>query len=105
MDSADGLFLNGGTERRLAVMKDSRVGSFGILVLAFNLLIQYRSLGGSARTSALLIWQWISQRLIGMTGNSCGAVSEIVTTMVLAVIAGTGRRPHVDWSWPAGGRA
>lgn len=39
-DSADGLFGGHTTERRLEIMKDSRIGSYGALALALSLLLR-----------------------------------------------------------------
>lgn len=160
MDSCDGLFLSGGAERRLSVMKDSRVGSFGVLGLAFALLVQYSaltSLSGPARAALLVVvpcisrWSmvlalwafpyarasglgspfkdglgvrhvlvatllcvavpalirpsdlllvplaalvtfaagsWMVSRLGGLTGDSYGAVSEVVTSVLFIALAG-----------------
>ncbi len=46
MDSCDGLFGGFTPERRLAIMRDSRVGAFGVLGAATDLLLRYASLGG-----------------------------------------------------------
>ena len=39
-DTADGLWLTGDRERRLAAMRDSRVGAFGVLALLFVVLLR-----------------------------------------------------------------
>jgi adenosylcobinamide-GDP ribazoletransferase len=44
-DSADGLFGGQTTERRLEIMKDSRVGSFGAVAIALALLLRVTALG------------------------------------------------------------
>jgi adenosylcobinamide-GDP ribazoletransferase len=57
-DSADGLFGGHTPERRLAIMKDSRTGSFGATGIALVLLLQYAallSLSGPARWAVLLL--------------------------------------------------
>jgi adenosylcobinamide-GDP ribazoletransferase len=56
-DAADGLFLHGGPERRLAVMRDPHVGSFGVLALVFAILGPFAglvALGGMDRARAVL---------------------------------------------------
>jgi adenosylcobinamide-GDP ribazoletransferase len=56
-DSFDGLFLWGGPDRRLAVMRDPHVGSFGVAALVLVLLGKYvalESLAGWERTLAIL---------------------------------------------------
>lgn len=57
-DTADGLFHPGGPERRLEIMRDSRVGGFGVVTVVLVLLIQYGALtgvGGRARLPLLLL--------------------------------------------------
>lgn len=44
MDSMDGLFIGGSAEKRLEVMKDSRVGSFGVAGAFLLLSLKYLSL-------------------------------------------------------------
>lgn len=43
-DSADGLGVRGDAARRLAVMKDSTIGAFGVCAIVFVLLVQVTSL-------------------------------------------------------------
>ncbi len=43
-DSADGLFGGATPERRLAIMKDSRIGTFGVLALALVLGLKFAAL-------------------------------------------------------------
>ncbi|GGB41780.1 adenosylcobinamide-GDP ribazoletransferase [Roseibium aquae] len=74
-DSADGFFGGATPERRLEIMKDSRIGAFGaialILTLGLNtaliaeLLMRYGSadamlsvLAAAALSRALMVWQW-----------------------------------------------
>jgi adenosylcobinamide-GDP ribazoletransferase len=45
MDTCDGLFGGGTPERRLEIMRDSRVGSYGALGGALQLLVKYAVLG------------------------------------------------------------
>jgi adenosylcobinamide-GDP ribazoletransferase len=160
MDSCDGLFVSD-RERRLAIMRDSHVGSFGVAGAVLVLLTQYSaliSLHGSARTAALIavpalsrwamtlaVWGfpyartdglgtpfkvgvgwpqvllatmlvllvailaerealwlvpatfmvtgaaagWIRHRLGGLTGDSYGAIEQVITTvLVVALVAG-----------------
>lgn len=56
-DTFDGLFLPGGPERRLAVMRDPHVGSFGVVGVVLVLLGKFAALGGltpPVRATALL---------------------------------------------------
>ncbi|TNC48008.1 adenosylcobinamide-GDP ribazoletransferase [Rubellimicrobium rubrum] len=43
-DSADGLWGGGTTERRLEIMKDSRIGSYGALALILSVLLRWSAL-------------------------------------------------------------
>jgi adenosylcobinamide-GDP ribazoletransferase len=56
MDSADGLFGGRTRDRRLEIMRDSRVGGYGIAAAALVLLVQYAALASVAgrRPLALL---------------------------------------------------
>lgn len=66
-DSADGLFLWGDADRRLAVMRDPRVGSFGVVALALVLLGKFAALDaihGPARSLAVLGAATIARALI-----------------------------------------
>jgi len=51
MDTCDGLFGGFTTERRLEIMKDSRVGAFGVVAGVLVLLLKYTTLA-----SSLSIW-------------------------------------------------
>src|SRR5438874_966129 len=57
-DSADGLWGGGDRQRRLAIMKDSRIGAFGTLALLGIVLTKLRALDvllSDGRSSALLL--------------------------------------------------
>ncbi|WP_210527886.1 adenosylcobinamide-GDP ribazoletransferase [Rubellimicrobium arenae] len=45
-DSADGLWGGGTPDRRLAIMSDSRIGSYGALALMLGILIRWSALSG-----------------------------------------------------------
>lgn len=53
MDSCDGLFGRRDPARRLEIMRDSRVGSFGVLGAVCTLLLLYAALGELTRP-----WRW-----------------------------------------------
>jgi adenosylcobinamide-GDP ribazoletransferase len=58
MDSSDGLLGGRDPEHRLAIMRDSRVGSFGVLSAILVLLLEYSTLAaleGKARATALIL--------------------------------------------------
>ena len=67
-DSADGLFGGHTPERRLEIMKDSRVGSFGAVAIALALLLRVTALGsivaaaeGLAAAAVLLVAAMLSR--------------------------------------------
>jgi adenosylcobinamide-GDP ribazoletransferase len=58
MDVCDGLFGGFTPERRLAIMRDSHVGAFGVLGAVLDLLLRYAALtalGGHWRVAGLLL--------------------------------------------------
>lgn len=55
MDTCDGLFGGWTPERRLEIMKDSRVGAFGVAGAALILLMKYSALSSSVNIFAALI--------------------------------------------------
>jgi adenosylcobinamide-GDP ribazoletransferase len=72
-DTADGLFLGGGPERRLAVMRDPHVGSVGVLALVLAILGKYAalcSLSGRSRALAILGAAVLSRALILVAAGS-----------------------------------
>jgi cobalamin 5'-phosphate synthase/cobalamin synthase len=64
MDSADGLFVRADRVRRLQIMRDSRVGAFGVGVLALTLLTEYAALGALPPSS-----RWLALTLMGLTSR------------------------------------
>lgn len=66
-DSFDGLFLSGGPERRLTVMRDPHVGSFGVVAIVLVLVGKFAALSGMAvgtRGRALFLAAFASRCLI-----------------------------------------
>ncbi|PVB63778.1 adenosylcobinamide-GDP ribazoletransferase [Labrenzia sp. 011] len=74
-DVADGFFGGASRERRLEIMKDSRIGAFGALALVLSAILRVALLtalwqrfgpagaallflGGEALSRMLLVWQW-----------------------------------------------
>ncbi|HZK25389.1 MAG TPA: adenosylcobinamide-GDP ribazoletransferase [Oscillospiraceae bacterium] len=55
MDTADGLGVRGNLEKRLEVMKDSRVGAFGAQVLVLSMLLKVFAVASLAADARLLI--------------------------------------------------
>ena len=62
LDSADGLFLHGGPERRLAVMRRSDVGAFGAAVGGSVLLLRWVTLVAIVPSPVLLGSIWAVSR-------------------------------------------
>jgi adenosylcobinamide-GDP ribazoletransferase len=60
-DSLDGLWGGHTRERRLAIMKDSRIGTYGVLGLALVLLIRWQALTMLFTTG----WFWAALPLVG----------------------------------------
>ncbi|MCM2504049.1 adenosylcobinamide-GDP ribazoletransferase [Aureimonas altamirensis] len=52
-DTADGLFGHAGKDRALDIMKDSRIGTYGVLALSFALLLRIALLAEMAMASPL----------------------------------------------------
>jgi adenosylcobinamide-GDP ribazoletransferase len=72
-DTADGLFLGGGSERRLAAMRDPHLGSFGAIALVLVLVGKFAalaSLTGSRRQAALLLALTLSRTLLLVAAGS-----------------------------------
>lgn len=66
-DSADGLFLWGDARRRLAVMRDPHVGSFGVAAMVLVLVGKFAALGalaGPGRSMALLGGAAVARSLV-----------------------------------------
>ena len=93
-DCADGLLAMGGRERRLEIMRDQRLGTFGavarlpsVAVLAAPPLVldwRHRLLGAAGAATAAAGVAWLAYRRIGgATGDVYGAVSETAQLAVL----------------------
>jgi adenosylcobinamide-GDP ribazoletransferase len=56
-DCADGLFGGRTPEERLAIMRDSRIGAFGLAAMVLVVLVEYAALGvlGGSRLQALVV--------------------------------------------------
>jgi adenosylcobinamide-GDP ribazoletransferase len=71
-DTFDGILSGRSRDRMLAIMKDSRVGSFGVLAVWFALAmntVSIAALPGTARFAALCLWPVLG-RLASVTGAS-----------------------------------
>jgi adenosylcobinamide-GDP ribazoletransferase len=91
-DTADGLFLAGGAERRLAVMRDPHLGSFGVIAIILVLLGKYVTLAGvagHARSVAVAGAAFVGRSLILVSAGSAGYARPDGTGKVL--VEGTHR--------------
>jgi adenosylcobinamide-GDP ribazoletransferase len=95
-DSADGLFLQGDRDRRLAAMRDPHVGSFGVVALILVSLGKFaalENLGDSGRSLAILGAAIVSRSLIVVVSGLAGYARPEGTGRV--VIEATTRRDAV----------
>jgi adenosylcobinamide-GDP ribazoletransferase len=54
-DTADGFGSGGGRERKLAIMRDSRIGTYGACALAISLLLRWSALAAVADPAPVLL--------------------------------------------------
>jgi adenosylcobinamide-GDP ribazoletransferase len=115
MDCCDGLFGGFTPERRLAIMRDSRVGAFGVLGAIVVLLLRYSgvaALDGSWRALGLLLppvmgrWAMVLAMVaypygraegLGLAFKQAASWRQVVLATIAAAILGAGL-----W-WPWGG--
>ena len=62
-DAADGLWGGWTKERRLEIMKDSRIGAYGVLALVFGMLLRWQAL--SLVLSGGLGFAWLAAAALG----------------------------------------
>jgi adenosylcobinamide-GDP ribazoletransferase len=71
-DTADGLFLVGDRDRRLAAMRDPGIGAFGVAALVLVLIVEYAALASldpAGRASALIVGGVIARwAIVGALG-------------------------------------
>jgi adenosylcobinamide-GDP ribazoletransferase len=85
-DTADGLFLGCEAERRLAVMRDPHVGSFGVTAVVLVILGKYAvlsSLAGSDRSWGVLGWSIVGRSLVLASAGTAGYARPQGTGRVL----------------------
>lgn len=105
IDCCDGLFVHRGPEDRLAIMRDSRAGSFGVIGGVSLLVLKYAgfvALGGTARPITLLLVPTIARWAMvyalatfpyarsqgkGVAFHGHGSRPFIVATAVAVIIA------------------
>ena len=98
-DSADGLFGRGDTERRLEVMRDPRLGSYGVTAVVAVLLLQTAALAGmspgravvalivagaTSRLAAALVIAWVPY----VRSSGLGSAASTTTGRGLDLVAG-----------------
>lgn len=102
-DTADGLGVPGDRERRLAVMRDSRIGTFGALALLVWLLVGWSALRPLETADAILAlvaagalsrWAILVHALLGRPARPDGAIHALrvgpvagIAASVVAVLA------------------
>ena len=75
-DAADGLFGGHDAERRLAIMKDSRHGTFGVAALTVSVVLRVTALGSMATIHPLAAAAiWLAASVIGRSGSLWLAVA------------------------------
>lgn len=94
-DSADGLFGGRTPERRLEIMRDSRIGSFGALTLGLIVLLQW-----SALVSLVSPWRTPALLLFPVLGRCALVVALAAFRYARPQGLGVLFRRHV-WPWPA----
>lgn len=95
-DSADGLGVLRDRERRLAVLRDSRIGTFGAAALLIWLLVCWSALRGLGTTDAVLAliaagaasrWAILVHVLLGRPARPDGSVHLLRTTPLTGAVA------------------
>ena len=112
-DTVDGFFGGAARERRLEIMKDSRIGAFGALALIVSIGLRLVLLGAlwqrlgaadaalvflgaEALSRALMVWQWAERRLARPDGigarfgkpDRAATFQALLLALVLIVPAG-----------------
>lgn len=72
-DTADGLFGGATQDRRLEIMRDSRVGSFGVVAIALVLVMDVAALSGLGTSQAL------AALLVAAAGGRLALTAAVVT--------------------------
>jgi adenosylcobinamide-GDP ribazoletransferase len=102
-DTADGLGGGSTPEKRLTIMRDSRIGAFGTLALIFTILLKASALAGfvDARTAAMVLiaaaslsrgvlpWLMVKLPLASKTGVAAASGTPSRRTAAVAAIVGS----------------
>jgi len=100
-DAADGLWGGWDKARRLEIMKDSRIGVYGVLALVLFVLVRWSALGTLLDNDA--IWVWVGAIVAGRT-----AMVWVMTLLPNAREGGLSAsvgRPRQAHGWAATGLA
>ncbi|MDB5352257.1 MAG: cobalamin 5-phosphate synthase/cobalamin synthase [Planctomycetota bacterium] len=92
-DTFDGLFLGGGPQRRLEVMRDPRVGSHGVVAVALVLIgkvMAVQAIGDGRRALALLGAAAIARTLLLLSAGMAGYARPEGTGRLVIESAGLG---------------
>lgn len=116
-DSADGLWGGWMPERRLAIMKDSRTGAYGVIALVLALLTRWVALsslitaghlwvplllaGMFSRVPMVALMVWLPAARSGGLSQSVGRPAPDTLWLSLAVAAGVGLILAGSWAIPA----
>lgn len=113
-DSADGLWGGWEKARRLEIMKDSRIGAYGVLALVLSLLLRWAALAAVIEAGAL--WPVVIGAAALSRAAMVGVMSALPNARVGGLSSSVGRPPRataivalgigaVVWLllWPSGG--
>lgn len=99
-DTADGLGGGGDRDRKLAIMRDSRIGSYGVIALVLMLALRIGAVAALADAQA------VTAALIAVHAGSRALVAAIMWREPLArgdgLAAGAGRPSQTTMLWAAG---
>lgn len=99
-DTADGFGGGQGRDRKLAIMRDSRIGSYGVIALVLMLALRIGAIAALAETEVVVA------ALIAVHAGSRAFVAAIMWREPLArsdgLAAGAGRPSQVAMLWAAG---
>ena len=97
-DAADGLWGGHSAERRLAIMKDSRHGSYGVAALCLFIVLRVTALGSVAATSPLAAAAlWLAAQITGRSGSLWLAVA-LPSARAEGASAAVGRLPAMRFA-------
>ena len=99
-DSADGVLGGATQERRLEIMRDSRIGSFGAIAIVFDYLLRFCAITQVLQTSNHMVVTAAILCIMPMTGRWCQAIAAALCRYARPD-EGTGKAFLDSVSWPA----